>query len=429
MRLGSTIFLAAALAVTVGCNDRNGDEDAGPDDMMDGGGGGGDENTAALCSDGMDNDGDMHADCNDFDCCALVTCGVDTACGMQPDGGMGGMACDGPPEPEDNLAACSDGCSNDHDEDLFVDCRDNDCRPICGVEASNIACNDGEDNNDNDFTDCDDFSCQDFIVCAGEATNANCSDGEDNDGDGDADCDDEDCQDEAIVVCDGSTPIDVSPDMWASMVETRCTNGASDDADGRFDCGEFSCLWNYPDCVRPPTRENTNASCVDGEDNDQDGVTDCEDEDCQQEGLVVCDGTSPVSPAPDPADYESLSNAECENGINDDEPIEDGGPFVDCDDFSCSQNPDVTVCGEYTEAECTDGENNDAATEDGEFIDCDDRDCQNSPVATSCFDAVENTYEECTDGIDNDGNGFFDCGDFNCEDSTAACGSVGGDGG
>ena len=35
---------------------------------------------------------------------------------------------------------------------------------------------------------------------------------------------------------------------------------------------------------------------------------------------------------------------------------------------------------------------------------------------------------ECSDGADNDGDGFFDCGDTNCM-RAPACASMGGDGG
>ena len=30
---------------------------------------------------------------------------------------------------------------------------------------------------------------------------------------------------------------------------------------------------------------------------------------------------------------------------------------------------------------------------------------------------MEGTFEECTDGMDNDGNGYTDCGDYSCSRS------------
>jgi hypothetical protein len=40
----------------------------------------GPENTAAACSDGCSNDGDAYIDCNDYDCCDVVTCAKGTTC-------------------------------------------------------------------------------------------------------------------------------------------------------------------------------------------------------------------------------------------------------------------------------------------------------------------------------------------------------------
>jgi hypothetical protein len=40
----------------------------------------GPENTPAACSDGCSNDGDAYIDCNDFNCCNVVTCAKGTSC-------------------------------------------------------------------------------------------------------------------------------------------------------------------------------------------------------------------------------------------------------------------------------------------------------------------------------------------------------------
>lgn len=405
------LFVAVGLTALVGCRDRDGDEDAGPPNpMMDSGppdpGG---ENTAALCGDGMDNDGDTFIDCDDTECCDLVSCDTSTRCGQRGDAG------DCTPTGEENtMAACTDGVDNDCDGNL--DCRDFDCpTEACGSEENVRACTDGMDNDNDMNTDCDDFDCRDLVVCAGEATNANCSDGMDNDGDGDTDCDDENCQDEAIVVCDGTTPTGLAEAMWPAAVMTACTDGMDNDMDGRFDCAEFSCLWNYGSCTTPDI-EQTNATCSDGVDNDQDGNTDCEDTRCQGEGIVVCDGTTPVSvPA---GEYVMRSSAICSDMMDN-----DGNTFQDCNDFSCSQNPDVDqmACpGDRTDATCMDMMDNDMMGSSGfGFTDCADFGCSMNPTVTVCTN-VENTFDTCVDGMDNDGDGFVDCGDFDCED-TPAC--------
>ena len=56
---------------------------------------------------------------------------------------------------------------------------------------------------------------------------------------------------------------------------------------------------------------------------------------------------------------------------------------------------------------CSDGIDNDG---DG-FIDCDDTDCDSD---SKC------SVEICNDGIDNDGDGFTDCDDTDC-DSDSSC--------
>jgi len=78
------------------------------------------ESTTAACNDGCDNDGNGFFDCGDFACCAKTTnCPANTACG-----GKQGEFC--PTRgPETSLAACSDGCDNDHN--LYTDCNERSC--------------------------------------------------------------------------------------------------------------------------------------------------------------------------------------------------------------------------------------------------------------------------------------------------------------
>ncbi len=66
---------------------------------------------------------------------------------------------------------------------------------------------------------------------------------------------------------------------------------------------------------------------------------------------------------------------------------------------------------ENTAARCSDGSDND---EDG-YIDCADFSCQTfQAFEAMCDEAWENTDAECMDAGDNDLNGFLDCEDFNC---------------
>ncbi len=335
-------------------------------------------------------------------------------------GNQGGNgSCTETPGQEDIETSCADGLDNDCDG--FEDCTDFDCEGIgeCikPAEASNAACSDGIDNDEDGFIDCDDngglrgMGCQALSACTRELSNAKCSDGADNDEDGDADCQDEDCQSEGIVVCDGTTAVDIDPADYEMLSNEICTNGINDDASPEntfIDCNDNSCVIN-PDataCKGLP-RENTNELCSDGVDNDLDSLTDCDDPGCDREGIVVCDaGVETGAPM---AQWQALANADCEDGVDN-----DTNTFTDCSDFGCQQNPDVNICPETSDAECDDGVDNNNNT----FTDCDDFSCSKNPFVTVC--AREFTDAECSDGLDNDNNNFADCLDFNCENS-AAC--------
>lgn len=307
------------------------------------------------------------------------------------------------PSTEDSQAACTDSVDNDCDG--LVDCHETACATFCPAENSNARCNNGTDDDMDGVIDCADSDCAARIVCAGEVTNAACSDGVDNNGVDGVDCADPACRDEAIVVCNGTTPVTVASSQWPAMISTRCTNAASDDADAFRDCAENSCLWNYASCVVPP-REATNATCSDSTDNDLDGVVDCNDTGCQQEGIAVCSGSTPVTVQM--AQWQTMSELECSNGDDD-----DSDSFIDCDDPGCSQNPDVLSCpnAENTNALCGDGVSNDGDN----LVDCADPSCTTNPYVTVCDNAVENTYAECSNGLDDDTDGLRDCAD------TSAC--------
>ena len=41
------------------------------------------ENTVETCTDGISNDGDKYIDCDDYDCCNVVSCPADSSCGSR----------------------------------------------------------------------------------------------------------------------------------------------------------------------------------------------------------------------------------------------------------------------------------------------------------------------------------------------------------
>jgi hypothetical protein len=223
-------------------------------------------------------------------------------------------------------------------------------------------------------------------------------------------------------------------------------NGRDDDCDGTTDCRDLGCASfcvtdvGVPDRGCMPTPENTNATCADGVDNDCDGFIDCgnrgtlPDFDCTLNAAVtVCprDAGPPVDTGCVPRGTEN-TNAACSDRIDNDC---DG--FIDCGnagtlpDFDCTRTATVTVCPrdggtpvdtgcvisgvENTLAECNDRVDNDC---DG-FIDCGDRNCSclgacpPSRAGCTCTGA-EATMSACRDRVDNDCDGFIDCDDFDC---------------
>ncbi len=147
---------------------------------------------AALCNDGLDNDGDQLVDCDDPNCKDVGCCAF--------------------ARPENDDESCSDGCDNDGDN--FVDCLDrsccskDSCVPICkspekSDETTIVACSDGIDNDWNGFIDCADYSCsQSPEVYFCEGNDQTCSDDIDNDGNGFVDCGDYSCsRNSKVTVC------------------------------------------------------------------------------------------------------------------------------------------------------------------------------------------------------------------------------------
>jgi endonuclease I len=151
-----------------------------------------------------------------------------------------------------------------------------------------------------------------------------------------------------------------------------------------------------------PTLEDSDRACEDGLDNDEDGYIDCEDYDCSRDPAVTVCG--------EPPELEDTDD-ECEDGLDNDE---DG--YIDCADFDCTRDPDISVCRsapEDTDAACDDGLDNDR---DGR-VDCEDVDCVRDPAVTACRGedmGNENTPERCRDGLDNDDDGTRDCDEPAC---------------
>jgi hypothetical protein len=148
----------------------------------------------AECNDGLDNDLDGQADCDDSDCTEFELCDGATPV---PNGesDANGECSDGLDNDSDGLADCADADCNG---DTPGTTQSADCIPVDVPGGLEETCSDGEDNDADGLTDCDDPDCEGEPGPAGTADCTlppveECDDGADNDGDGLVDCADSDC--------------------------------------------------------------------------------------------------------------------------------------------------------------------------------------------------------------------------------------------
>lgn len=329
-----------------------------------------------YCNDGIDNDGDGLIDCDDPECpFTSPWCGENYGLAPPPEG------------PEDSVYLCADRFDNDGNGQF--DCGDDKCQAIaetcCLRELDDASCSDGLDNDGNGFRDCQDFGCSrsNYVtVCDAETRGREtpalaCSDGRDNDGDDLVDCADADCQN--VPLPDGSTCPTLEPE---SSVEA-CSDGRDNDGNGFADCRDRGCSRANDSAVRqlccpggdPSGNEGAAGTCDDGIDNDCNSFLDCDDFACSDD--PAC--------APDPGAEPENTFERCRDGVDND----DNG-FLDCADFSCSRPGDEDLARDPQLAFACD--------ETGGF--------QAGDQATA--------VAACSDGEDNDDDGFVDCDDFNC---------------
>ncbi len=187
--------------------------------------------------------------------------------------------------------------------------------------------------------------------------------------------------------------------------------------------------------------ENTQVACTDGVDNNNDGVWDCDDPDCfvfticndvQRDTIIAIvteqanSETVYLSLLDDrvivvAANYESISDSgntqtysssstilSSETRINDGIMSSESALNYSYSNQNLSSN-EKSIDGilENTSVLCSDLIDNDG---DGHF-DCEDRGCFGMPF---CQQASENTLALCSDQIDNDMDGLADCDDQSC---------------
>jgi len=185
-----------------------------------------------------------------------------------------------------------------------------------------------------------------------------------------------------------------------------CDDFMDNDCDGFTNCSDTDCA-NDPACQE---------ICDDGIDNDQDGFTDCSDSDCPaclpetdcSDGVDNdSDGYSDCDDSDCAADPACINANSCVGWCGESAP---GGCYCDescsvigdcCADV-CNACGELTFCSPGTETDCSDGVDNDG---DG-FTDCSDSDCP------ACLPETD-----CSDDVDNDYDGYNDCADSDCAES------------
>ncbi|MBI5611080.1 MAG: hypothetical protein HY902_19565 [Deltaproteobacteria bacterium] len=152
-----------------------------------------------------------------------------------------------------------------------------------------------------------------------------------------------------------------------SRKEVNCSDRKDDDGDGLVDCADHDCAAS-PDCKVGSGPENSNARCSDWFDNDGDGFIDCDDPDCEGSGITVCKGSwrepaggggnasgaaSMADDVPELGPGQTVEDLIGKGGDKDGERNDevcsdgldnDGDGRIDCADFGCRFDPDVTVC-------------------------------------------------------------------------------------
>ena len=144
----------------------------------------GPENTAAACTDRIDNDCDGQIDCADNDClrvAAAAGCDRDASARITPTANCIWHG------PENTTAACTDHVDNDCDGQ--IDCADNDCLRV----AAAAGCDQDASARITPTANC--------VRRGPENTAAACADRIDNDCDGQIDCTDNECAPPAVTVC------------------------------------------------------------------------------------------------------------------------------------------------------------------------------------------------------------------------------------
>ncbi len=306
-------------------------------------------------------------------------------------------------------------------------------QPITNVTAENtiLLCSDGVDNDNDGLIDCDDPDCLTMgtlekpgpgrVVCATtEDTDILCSDGIDNDGNGFTDCDDFSCsRNPAVRVCGVCVPT-----VQQENTNELCSDGIDNDCDGYIDCQDNSCSRAYPDVTVCCTPTNV---CVPKDDWQPNVCLPLQVGQTERFCSLILLGEA--DPCTSDDDCPQIADGTCHDTkidcfINTCAPPAAGQTQRFCTETptrACNNDDDCPstecVIAENSEALCSDGIDNDC----NGYADCRDNSCRGTgstparAVCRVCTPQPENTAAACSDGIDNDCDGYVDCDDWDCD--------------
>ena len=350
-----------------------------------------------ICDDNIDNDGDGDIDCDDADCGQPIITSVTPVnpsnC-QDLDNGSITISANG-----SNLTYSVDGGTTYQASNAFLDLvpGDYDIR----IQNTSTGC----------FIDHTTTITLIQIACP-----EICNDGIDNDLDGDIDCDDGDCgtpsftsvNEQNILDCtnlnDGQISVSANTSTGpGGSIEYSIDGGSTWSTNATFNnliAGTYNiriryvgieCYIDYSNNPIILIAENCPEICTDGVDNDGDGDIDCDDSDCLPilESVTVKNADNCPNLNNAFIHINSLENNAYEYSI-------DGGTF-----YTNGRNFNGLTAGTYNVRIRRIGTNCFA-------------DYGNNPIVI----INGNCVEDCSDGVDNDGDGLIDCADPDCMPAT-----------
>ena len=301
-----------------------------------------------VCTDAIDHDCDGEANLNDLDCGDYVDNDGDGYCENGKDENLNGHCAD--KSDTQLLTDCDDTVKGINPEatEICADGLDNNCDNI--TDAQDDVCIEYRDlDNDgycvrgqdlNDDGDCSDPSEQNRTSDAAPedptinpGADENCFDGKDNDQDGSADLSDADCTADSDPDGDGYCPVGTDLNMDGDCLDENEQEGG--------DCNESDVTYNT----------GAPELCLDGFDNDCDGLVDDEDDSCDtyrdnDDDGYCANGIDHNRDGDCFDDGEELEGADCDDDNDEVGPrqaeICDDGLDNDCDGYADNNDPE---CG------------------------------------------------------------------------------------